>query len=73
MLEFVDRLFWRMHRDYRSGRQPILVVAEKVRRVRVERAARHRSPFRVHDERNAQPHRRIQHHEVEAEIVEPLI
>ena len=73
VLELRACLLRRMHRDHRCGRHAIGKLAEKFRDEPVERAAGRAPRFVNGMERNAEPGGWIEHGEIHAEFVEPLV
>src|SRR5262249_22549745 len=73
VLEFLDRLLRRVHWDHRGGRHAIGEVVEVLGHEVVERAAGGAPRLRVLMERDAEARGRIEHGEVDPELVQPLI
>src|SRR5216683_3640600 len=72
-LEFLDRFFGRMHRDNAGRRDTVLELAEEVRDEHVAGAAGGAADFVVALERREQRDiRRIEHREIESDLVHPL-
>src|SRR5216684_8293027 len=73
-LKFLDRFFRRMHRDNAGRRDTVLELAEEVRDEHVAGAAGRAAHFVVALERRKQRNiRRIEHREIEADLVHPLV
>ena len=73
VLELVDRLLGRDHRDGRHRAQPVTEIGERLRVVAVQRAARGAAFPLVLQVQVDQPDARIHHGEVDAEVGEPFV
>ena len=73
VVELRDRLVGRVHRDLRDRRHAVGVREVDLGVERVERAARHLAQLGVEDRERREPAARVEHREVDAELVEPLV